>query len=158
MTLTGRISTDVKFIDKQRSVIDKEHSDEKRGFFKFKSKKYFDKQGTEGRMPDFVLKWQENDPEEISKWEAQFGAECVTANDSVYPEPLRTNGEGHYQVGDVVLMKIPIDNWLAHRERAVTRSKRAVKSKLRDFQRRAKNADGEDASMKITGTVGGEPI
>ncbi len=158
MSLTGRISKDIRFIDLQRSVIDKENSDEKRGFYRFKSKKYFDKRGTEGRMPEFVLKWQVNEPEEISKWEAQFGAECVTAGDTVYPETLRTNGEGHYQVGDVVLMKIPIDNWLNHQDRAQTRSKRAVKSALRKFKKQAKSADGEDASVEITGHVGGKPI
>jgi len=158
MSITGRISNDVKYIDMQRSVIDKEKSNEERGIYKFKSKKYFDKDGTEGRMPEFVLKWQINDPEEISRWEAQFGAECVTKNDTVYPEPLKTNADGHYQVGDVVLMKIPIDNWLEHQKRTQRTSKRAVKSKLRGFQREAKRADGEDASVEITGHVGGKPI
>jgi len=58
-----------------------------------------------------VFMWVRNAPESISSYRAVERADFVTQEDPYYPLSNDVNSEGHYYIGDLILMKMPRDRW-----------------------------------------------
>jgi len=68
------------------------------------------------------------------------GYEFVTKEDDVVPEGIHENAEGHYQYGDLVLMRCALEGFLARRKASRIRSDRSVSTILNKFRKEQSSA------------------
>ena len=131
-------------VDLRRSDWDKEKSDPKKGKYVFKKKIYVkrdDYRDTASR-PDYVFKWvgfREEDPRSgYYLWQMKWDASPVVAGeDPFWPEPLKPDASGHYSVMDALLVKIPLDVYMAKVKDDRELSERTVASSKKRFQAEA---------------------
>jgi len=123
----------VELIDLKKSVIDEKNSNKEKGVYNFSKRVLFNRNDN----PKYVYKWVQTRSENIQKWVYANKAEFVENGDAVYPAPLALDEEGHYKIpgGDLVLMKIPIDVWLAKREIEVDAADKAARGAYRNYEK-----------------------
>jgi len=109
----------LKKIDLEKSGVDRKRSDPMAGKYVFNREKVYYKKSD---RPSVILKWctipQENSANPKialpQAWKYTWGFEFVKTTDFDYAvEGVTPNGDGYFQVGDAVLMKIPTDQYIA---------------------------------------------
>ncbi len=133
MVLQERIK-DFAFIDKRKSEIDTKRSEPEKGLFLFKPdkrNKYKIKEA--GKLNDFWYHWILKNDQRINRVRVVKGYDFVTKDDHVVPEGMTTNSEGHYQFGDLVLMKCPLDSFLKRKVIARERSEQQAAASANQF-------------------------
>jgi len=152
--MPGLIS-EVEIIDLKRSVIDEKNTNRKKGVYKFTKKVYShsgDYLKTDTR-PDWVFEWNRYEPSngyaEVRKWELTRSASFLTAKDGFVAEGLRPNTDGLFILGDAVLMKIPLKEWLDKREGDVLRANRAPAQMLKAFKARTQKEGAEIDEQRL---------
>jgi hypothetical protein len=131
---------DLKFVDMIHSKWDKQKSNPKKGQYVFTDKKYVE-YGDEGRRLDYFFRWNRNHPDDIANWKDRWNFSLVNASDKlVWVEGKAPDEEGHYVHGDVILMKIRIEDYIAKRKPEIERSEFARKRMFEGFNRDAQQA------------------
>jgi len=144
--------SDIKIVDLNRSEIDEEKSDRKKGKFKFKKKVYFKQSDyLDGAVrPQHIIKHVgyegENAVSSFMTYQRLWQAELLTTDDPYWPEPLPADANGHYPFQDGIFVKIPIEVWVEKHHEDIKRydeghklvdrrfesEKRAMQAQLRD--------------------------
>jgi hypothetical protein len=113
---------DDKIIDLERSIIDENHSDPKKRIYKFHKKVYYDlkRAKLDGiETCPWKFGWCNKNPQIVGQWRFGQGWDFVTTDDQFvpegYPGGVILNVEGHYEFGDLVLMKMPLRDWIAQK-------------------------------------------
>ena len=128
---------DFALINKKRSTLDEKRSDPERGLYFFKEgekERFKIKTGT-GKLAPYWYHWIRNDPVRINSVMIRKGYDFVTQEDEVVPEGMNVNAEGHYQYGDLVLMKCALIRYLERRRASRIKSSQAVRTTLNKFKR-----------------------
>lgn len=149
MLLQERIK-DFAFIDKRKSKIDSKKSNPELGLFFFDSdKKVKYKIKDSGKVSDYWYHWIHKEEYRISSVRAVRGYDFVTKDDDVVPEGLKVNTEGHYQIGDLILMKCPLEQFLKRKLAARARSQADLQATLNKFKSstRTEGADMEESMI-----------
>lgn len=96
--------------------------------------------------PDYKFTWNRNVERHIKAWQVKWNYSLVTVNDGYWPEGVRSNGEGHYEFGDLVLMKISLEDFIAKRKPEIEASNRQAAAELKRFEgeRKKLGADVDD--------------
>jgi hypothetical protein len=171
------IITDIRIVDMRYSELDlpsdpekakitKAHM-EKTGEYKFKDGKkvyvnFYDK----GRRPPYWFTWcrysDKNNYMDLYEWRMTWGYTPVNRDeDPFWPEPTAPNPEGHYVVGDVILVKVNLIDHLKRRLEEQSMSSRGARAKLQQFNsamKRAKGALPDDMLEKLMGDLPGKGI
>jgi len=131
---------DIKIIDVKRSDFDKEKSDPAKGKYTWKKKVFISYKSPETRPP-FKFQWNRNHEWAIADWQNKWpGCSFVEPQDNYVPAGLTPNADNHYIFKDVVLMKIPIMEYIEQRKREIMESEKRpaiIKGMLRDEYRNA---------------------
>jgi len=129
---------DIKIIDVKRSEFDKEKSDPAKGKFVWKKKVFISYKSPETR-PHFKFSWNRNHEWAIADWQNKWpGCSFVEPQDNYVPIGLTPNADNHYTFKDVVLMKIPIEEYVNQRKAEIMESEKRpgiIKGMLRDEYR-----------------------
>ncbi len=147
MLLQERIK-DFAFIDKRKSKIDAKKSNPELGLFFFDSDKRVKyKIKDSGKISDYWYHWIHKDDFRINTVRAIRGYDFVTKEDDVVPEGLKLNVEGQYQIGDLILMKCPLEQFLKRKLAARARSSAELQATLNKFKTstKAEGAEMEDS-------------
>ena len=144
-----------RIIDLRYSKIDETKSDPKKGRF-FGQKVYYSTKGK--KLADcpwwFAFCHQDREGQEPNKWIVLMGYDFVEPGDKFIPDGVPLNAEGHYQVGDVVLMKQPMR---LHLEQKLERYKmeenqaQAIKDKFKAEAKRDGVQVNEEEIAKMLG-------
>lgn len=133
-------------IDLKKSGVDKDKSDPANGDYVLKNKVYYRKSD----RPNYILKWcTVKDPESknpkmpmTSVWKYSFGFDFVKVSDFDYAvEGIVPNGDGYFQEGDAILMKIPVEQYV----KKITDERQEHTNMLRQQKR------SRDATLKKSG-------
>lgn len=107
------------------------------GFYKFKEMVYVSYKEP-GARPDVWFSWCRYDNRDnyrhLSEWRYQFGYMPVSKEDPYWPENVPLNQNGHYQVGDLCLVKCKLIDHLKRRFEEVEMSKNAAQAKIDEFE------------------------
>ena len=131
---------EVIFIDMERSEIDEERSRPTKGIYFFKGEPELitnDSYKHADTCPDFVYKWGRHteDGRSLNKWINQYGWDFVNhGEDKIYPQGAQLDADGHWQFGDGVLMKIPLEVYMkrkAREQKAIEDAQKAVRGQFR---------------------------
>jgi len=133
------------------------------GEFKFKpGKKMYVNFYDEGRRPPYWFTWcrysETNNYRDLYEWKQQWGYSPVNRdNDPFWPEPVPPNPDGHYVVGDVILVKVPLVNHLKRvlEERAI--SNLGARAKLKQFNATMRQSGASLPPDMIEQMMGGLP-
>jgi hypothetical protein len=130
-------------IDVKRSAFDKEKSDPAKGKFVWQKKVFVSYKNPETR-PKFRFVWAywngKNDwgvADYMNKWN---GCSFVEPQDGYVPMGATLNADNHYVYKDVVLMKVPIEEYISQRKKEIMESEKrpqVIKGMLRDEYRNA---------------------
>ncbi len=112
---------------------------EQQGAYKFKKKVYVDYYGITAPAPEHYLKWirydQTNNYRESRDMAAAMNYAYVKAGEDPYwPEGVGPNPDGYYVYGDLVLMKVPLKDYLVQRFEAIQQSKRGKNEAVARFE------------------------
>ncbi|MGY5874066.1 MAG: hypothetical protein RTV72_17590 [Candidatus Thorarchaeota archaeon] len=134
-------------VDLKRSEWDREKSKPENGEYVFTNKIYYkNKDFREGHIHPFKIKWCKYSEQDyprpfatLHKWKLQFKAEVLTLGDDYWPESFVPDAEGKYVEGDLICVKIPIEEHVKTRQEAVRRSEMqamGVKKQFSDDRKR----------------------
>lgn len=121
-------------IDVRKSEMDEESS-KKKGVPVFKKKTYYQYRDNTGLAPWYFYWAPFKNDTVISMMISNENYEYVTKDDPYIPEGLRLNAERRYQLGDLVLMKCPLIEYVERRVDARKRAEAKVKSRKDQFSR-----------------------
>ena len=112
-------------IDLEHSVLDKEKSNIEKNIYEFKKKIYYRKD----KSPAHALKWgtTAEGGRLAELWKTKWNFDFVTKGGRYLPEGVKPNAEGHYVLGDAVLMQCPIDDYAKKQRESMDESRDAVK-------------------------------
>ena len=128
---------DFALIDKKKSEIDEKRSNPEKGlyFFKDGQKVRYKILTGSNRLGPYWYHWIRNDPNRINRVMITKGYDFVTKEDNVIPEGIHLNVEGHYQYGDLVLMKCSLTRYLQRKIVSRKRSDTDMKATLAKFKK-----------------------
>ena len=117
-------------VDLKRSEWDKEKSKPENGEYIFTKKIFYrNTDFQQGYIHPFKIKWCKYSEQDyprpfatLHKWKISFKAEVLTIGDDYWPEGMTPDAEGKYVDGDLVCVKIPIEEHVKTRKEAVRRS------------------------------------
>jgi hypothetical protein len=139
---------EINIVDLKNSKWDREKSDPTKGKYVFlpNKKRYIDYRGDSGARPPFKFIWNRYNPysqppyKDIAEWQAKWKCELVKASDEDYwPEGVMPNQDGAYTNGDVILMKMPLEEYLQKRKREIMMSEQAPKRIMAQFKSEARS-------------------
>ena len=144
-------------VDLKRSEWDEKMSKPEMGEYYFTKKVFYKtKDFKEGYIHPFKIKWCKYSEQDyprpfatLHKWKLEFKAEKLTVGDDYWPDGHVPDAEGKYVTGDLVCVKIPIEDHIKTRKAAVELSERQSRSKKATFQGEMK-ADGADIPAEWT--------
>ena len=133
---------EIQVVDLNNSIWDKKKSDPSKGEYEFTQKEYVDYL-TKGRRPAWYFCWVRNNPmdgyKDVRDYQVKWKFSYVTVDDPYWPEGLAPHN-GHYEYGDVVLMKCPLVEELKRRKLAKDMSDAQAMSGFRAFDEFTKQA------------------
>jgi len=135
---------EIKIVDLKRSEVDKDKSNPEKGEYVFKpgGKKYINK---EAKIADNSwFSWCQYNPRDgfrmLNEWKVRYGYEpVICGKDPYWPEGAMRNSEYHWQYGDLILVRAPLDREMARRAMDIKiagadkKKGEAGKDKLRAF-------------------------
>jgi hypothetical protein len=143
---------DIRFIDLRNSDWDEKQSDPAKGAYQFGKKVYLKYRDNS----NFHYAWCRYDGRSIPPyadlwdWKTQWGYTPVEAGkDEVWPEGMPPNENGQYVLGDLILVKTPMKNYLEKRARELGASENASKAIIKQFynESRAMGMDVDEATV-----------
>jgi len=121
------------------------------GIFKFKDKVYVSYKEP-GARPPYWFSWCRYDNRDnyrhLSEWRYQFGYMPVSKDDPYWPENVPLNQNGHYQIGDLCLVKCNLIDHLKRRWEEIELSKNAAQAKIDEFEA-AVGAQGDQIEQNL---------
>lgn len=152
---------DHPIIDLQQSKWDKTKSDPKKGQYAFSEMKPIDYRGNKAARPPYEFSWVRLQPwsvppnAEVERWRMLWGYSFVTVDDQFWPMGIAPDAEGKYVLGDTVLMKTLLANYLKKRKREIDESERRPDAQKRAFFDDAKSYGfGSDEVLKLKDALG----
>lgn len=146
---TAKRTKDETKLEKQKSDLELAEAEVKRieelyekeryqeAFWKFKEKVYVNFREP-GARPPFWFSWCRYDNRDnyrhLSEWRYQFGYVPVKRDDPYWPENVPLNQNGHYQVGDLCLVKCRLIDHLKRRFEEIELAKKAGRAKIDEFE------------------------
>jgi len=128
----GKANEEVKRVE---DLYEKERYTE--GYWNFKEKAYVSYTDP-GARPPYWFSWCRYDNRDnyrhLSEWRYQFGYVPVTRDDPYWPENVPLNQNGHYQIGDLCLVKCKLIDHLKRRFEEIQLSKTAATDKIEEFE------------------------
>lgn len=109
------------------------------GTYEFTKKIYYkNKDFAVGYVHPYKLKWCKYEPSngyrDLRLWEIKYKATPLTVKDEYWPEGIPPDAEGKYVFGDVVAVKIPIEEHMLTRKAAVELADRKARSVNDQFE------------------------
>ena len=142
-------------LKKIQDLYEKERYDE--GFWKFKEKVYVNYHEPGARPPHW-FSWCRYDNRDnyrhMSEWKWQFGYVPVTRDDPYWPENVPLNSRGHYQIGDLALVRCRLIDHLKLRWEEIEVAKKAGKAKLDEFEAAVKTQGDQIEQSLIEELIG----
>lgn len=139
---------EIKFIDLRTSKWDDKKSNPSKGEYVFTDKKYITYRGDRAEAPPFKFEWNRYNPKsnfrEIEDWKVKYKASFVTTEDPYWPEGIVPQN-GIYITGDLVWMKIPIQEYAKKRKAEIEASESRP-----DAIKRAMNEDARQYGMQLS--------
>lgn len=138
--------SEIRIVDLRYSRWDEAKSSPKDGIYVFTDKKYVD---NKTRRSDWYLTWCGNTPARLQ--EALVKEHCVpvkVSDGDFFAEGADINGEGNFQVGDVVLARKPLMEELLKRESNTAIAARRAKDRMKSFDA-AMNAQGAGLPKEV---------
>jgi len=125
-----------KIIDVKKSDMDMEES-KRRGVPVFTKKVYYKFRDNTGLAPWYFYWGPKNDEATLSMLMQNENYEFVTKDDPYIPEGLKLNAEKRWQLGDLVLLKCPLQEYVERRVDSRKLAEARVKSRKDQFSREA---------------------
>ena len=104
--------------------------------------------------PLWVFEWNNNKPEAISTWGLQFGHTLVTEKDGYWPEGIPPDAKGNFVRGDLILMKVLVEDHLERRRDEIKRGRIGHTVKTQQFQNQLKQIGADVSEQEITDALG----
>jgi hypothetical protein len=158
---------EVKMVDLKRTEWDHELSDPLSGRYIWKGPKTYIVQdkatyGDANLRPPHILRWvcqDEDDPsmDNVESYKWDFQAEPVKMEDfDYYPEPMKPDVNHQYKFKDMLLMKIPLELWVAKMEKDQNRANNWATQERRAFETstQAEGAELPEANISERGKSG----
>lgn len=134
---------DHPIIDLTQSDWDKTKSDRKAGRYVFKTRNVIDYRGAKSARPPFEFSWVPLQPwtyppnRELERWRMSWGYTLVTVEDPYWPLGIIPDAEGKYVLGDCVLVKTTLENYLKKRKREIDESENSTKARQAAYEAEA---------------------
>lgn len=136
---------DIKIIDVKKSVVDSDKTKE-REMFVFKKKAYYKFRDNAGLSPWWFYWVPKDDDSQINWLQNTQNYEFVGKDDLYVPDGIKLNAENHYQYGDLVLMKCPLQEYIMRRMKAREKADARVKSRKNQFNEDVMKDGGQSLS------------
>ena len=104
--------------------------------------------------PLWVFEWNNNTPEAISTWGLKFGHTLVTEADGYWPEGIPPNQSGNFIRGDLILMKVKLEDHLERRRDEIKRGRIGHQVKVQQFQNQLKQVGADVSEQEVTDALG----
>lgn len=132
----------------------------KEGRLKFTKKVYVDYKGVRAPRPRHYLKWCRYEPannfREFRDWQAAKGySPVISGQDPYWPEGLSPDNKGYFVFGDLIMVKIPMKDYLLQRWEDIQRSNHAPTQAIERFKADVER-DGGDVPEEIIQKIMGE--
>ncbi len=130
---------DHPIIDLRQSKWDKATSVPKDGQYVFTERRTIDYRGNKAARPEYQFAWCPLQPftkppnRELERWKMLWGYSLVTVNDPYWPMGIVPDAEGKYVLGDVVLVKTALANYLKKRKREIDESENSASMRKKAF-------------------------
>ena len=131
---------DFQFIDKEKSEIDEKKSNPEKGLYhcvegkrvpyRFKLR--------DGKPAPYWFHWAHNEPTRISSLKIRKGYIEVTRDDKIVPEGMIISTQGHYEFGDLVLMRCSLEQYLNRRIYSRKKSDVQLRATVNEFRDKTK--------------------
>ena len=131
---------EIRLVDLKKSGFNKAKSKPDKGVFVFDNTVHY--LHTESGAIDkvaiakefgFVFKWGTTDARQLNNLKYQ-GWDFLTLEDGIWPKPLELNPDGRFVNFDAPAMKVPTQQYIETRKKAIKKSDNAGKAKRREFQ------------------------
>ena len=132
----GRLA-DFPLIDRTKSEIDEKRSNPETGMYFVKNggnRVGYSVKTPKGGRAKYHYHWILNQPMRISMVKIQKGYDDVTKDDEIVPEGLAVAASGHYEYGDLVFMKCPLEQYLERLLFSRQKSDRQLAAKQKEFE------------------------
>ena len=134
---------ELKLVDLNHSIIDKDNSKPEIGQYEFVEKKYVTYQDPEVR-PTWYFSWcryvPQNNYAEFNEWKWHWKFSKVVVEDGFWPEGLAPDANGAYTNGDLILVKCPLSEYIKRRKHEIGLSEKSTKAVLDRFKNETKAA------------------
>ena len=150
---------DTKTIDMRRSGIPKEEWQElakTKDFAKYRAQLKFvpkDYKQDPTIRPKYKFWWNRNTPRDIEDWLFAWNSVPVTPEDGYIPTHAILTAENTFTLGDLIFMKISLNDWIDKQRIASEEAKTAAEANMREFDNLAKK-HGADLSDNIKEDLG----
>lgn len=104
--------------------------------------------------PLWVFEWNNNTPEAISTWGLKFGHTLVTEKDGYWPEGIPPDAKGNFIRGDLILMKVRVEDHLERRRDEIKRGRIGHKVKTQQFQNQLKAVGADVSEEELEAALG----
>jgi len=152
---------DVEIIDLRRSGIPREEWEElakTKNFAPYKAKLKFvpkDYKRNASIRPNWKFWWCRNIPKDIEDWLFKYNSVPLQVADGYMPTLARYEA-GNFMFGDLVCMKISLEDWIAKRRVELEESQNSAEAELRQFDSIAKQSgamlsEQEKADLGLVG-------
>jgi len=104
--------------------------------------------------PPYKFYWNRNDNAEISNWIHNYGYSLVTEIDGYWPEGIPPDSKGCFVRGDLILMKVPLEDWILRRKDELKRAGVGRKVNTQQHQNLCKHLGAEVDEDEINAAIG----
>ena len=104
--------------------------------------------------PLWKFEWNINKEEDINKWALNFGHTLVTVDDGYWPEGIPPDSKGNFIRGDLIFVKVLVEDFLARRKDEVTGGNIGRKVLTEQFQNQLKHVGANVDEDELTDALG----
>lgn len=161
----AKLKEDLEKVDEEANkwklLYEKERKEQ--GFYRFKEdQKHYINYGAPGTRPEYWFSWCRYEPtngfRDLNEWRHLYGYVPVDPDaDPYWPESVEVNAAGHYQFGDLVLVKCPLLRHLERRFLDIRLAMGGAKKKIEEFNRQMLREGGGLDERELLKILGEEP-
>ena len=104
--------------------------------------------------PPWKFHWNRNTDKDISDWQYKYNYSLVTEADGYWPEGIPPNGSKVFVRGDLVLMKVPLEDWIERRKGELKRAGVGRKVLQEQFQNQCRHVGAQVSEEEINEAIG----
>jgi len=108
----------------------------------------------EAIRPLWVFEWNNNTAEAISTWGLKFGHTLVIPKDGYWPEGIPPDSKGNFIRGDLILMKVRVEDHLERRRDEIRRGSIGREVVTQQFQNELKHVGAEVSKQELEDALG----